>query len=146
MLLIWVHCPTIKYTWGLKHEETTRIRWGSNTYCMRRWLRLHVVQLIMSSYPLPMSMLFPRGIDCNNTPISGFMSLWIKPRSPILLPHTWPPSSCLVQWLFDLCCRWRWNRIHVADLPGTWIFVDHFMMYRCFFYFPETLSLLPSRT
>ena len=55
----------MKYTWGLKHEETARRRRGNNTYCMRRWLRLHVVQPIMSSYSLPMSMLFPRGIDRN---------------------------------------------------------------------------------
>ena len=65
MLFIRVHCLTIRHTWGLKHEETTGIKQGSNTYYMWRWLRLHVAQPIISSYSLPMSMLFPRGINRN---------------------------------------------------------------------------------
>ena len=142
MLFIRVHCPTIKHTWGLEHKETTRIKQDSSTYCMRRWLRLHVAQPIMSSYPLPKSSLFPRGIDHNNTPISGFMSSWIKSKLPTLLPRTWPPFSYLARLLFDLSCRWRWNRVHVVDLPGTLLFVDHFVMYRCFLYSPEMLSVM----
>ena len=66
MLFIRVHCSTMRHTWGLKHEETIGIKQGSNTYCMRCWLRLYVAQPIISLYPLPMSMLFPRGIDRNN--------------------------------------------------------------------------------
>ena len=58
----------MKHTWGLEHEETTQIKQGSSTYYMRRWLRLHVAQLIMSSYPLPKSSLFPRGINRNTLP------------------------------------------------------------------------------
>ena len=136
----------MKHTWGLEHEEITRIKQGSSTYCMRRWLRLHVAQLIMSSYPLPKSSLFPRGINRNNTPISGFMSSWIRSKLPTLLPHTWPPFSYLARLLFDLGCRWRWNRVCVVDLPGTLLFVDYFMMYQCFLYSPGMLLLLPSRT
>ena len=65
-LFIRVHSSTMRHTWGLKHEETTRIKQGNNTFYMRRWLRLHVVQPIILSYPLPMSMLSPGGINCNN--------------------------------------------------------------------------------
>ena len=36
-----------------------------NTYCMKHWLRLHMVQPITSSYPLPLSMLSPGDIDHN---------------------------------------------------------------------------------
>ena len=126
---IWVYCPTMKHTWGLEHKEITRIKQDNNTYCMRHWLRLHVAQLIMSSYSLPKSTLTLRGIDRNNTPVLGFMSPWIKSRLLTLLPHIWPPSSYLVQLLFDLGCQWRWNRVHVVDLPDTWIFVGRFDMY-----------------
>ena len=55
----------MKHTWGLEHEETTRIKQGSSIYYMWRWLRLHVAQLIRLSYPLPKSSLFPRGINRN---------------------------------------------------------------------------------
>ena len=64
-LFIQVHSPTMRHIRGLKHEETTRIKQGNNTFCMRHWLRLHVAQLIILSYSLPMSMLSPGGIDCN---------------------------------------------------------------------------------
>jgi len=58
-----------------------RIIWGNNENQARLWHLLHealtetpMVQPIVSSYSLPMSMLSPGGIDRNNTPISGFMS------------------------------------------------------------------------
>ena len=69
---IQVHCTTMRHTWGVKHEETTSIEQGSHTYFMRRWLRLHEAQPIMSSYPVPMSMLFPRGIDHNKYQLRFF--------------------------------------------------------------------------
>ena len=88
MLFIRVHYTTMRHTWGVKHEETTRIKQGSHTYCMRRWLRLHVVQPIMSSYPLPMSMLFPRGIDCNS--ISGsLISTMLQTSFSLYLYNQW---------------------------------------------------------
>ena len=49
----------------IKHEKTMKRKWGVCSYYMRRWLRLTVVQLFMSSYPQPISSWYPEGINCN---------------------------------------------------------------------------------
>jgi len=40
-------------------------KWGVCSYYMKRWLRLIVAQLFMSSYPQPISSLYSEGIDHN---------------------------------------------------------------------------------
>ena len=52
-------------TWG-NSEEKIRTKSGCSTYYMRHWLRLLQRSWLLSSYPLPMSMLSPGGIDRNN--------------------------------------------------------------------------------
>ena len=61
---------------------------------MRRWLRVHVAQPIMSSYPLPMSMLFPRGIDRNKFRLQTF--LWHPINIAFILSELllWPIFPC----------------------------------------------------
>ena len=51
-------------TWGYKMEKM-RTRLGYNVYPMKRWLRLLQHSRLSSSYPLPMFMLTPGGIDHN---------------------------------------------------------------------------------
>ena len=102
MLLIQVHCPTIRHTWEVRHEETTRIKQGSHTYCMRHWLRLYVAQPIISSYLLPMSMLSPGGINRNTN--DGNTSL-----KQLSMLTKWPlMSSCwyFVKELSNNECCW----------------------------------------
>jgi len=94
-LFIQVHSSTMWYTRGLKHEETTRIKQGNNIFYMRRWLRLHVAQPIISSYPLPMSMLSPGGIDCNT--LRYFHKTLLGPEANKLL-HL---SIALINFLFE---------------------------------------------
>ena len=59
-----------------------RTRRGNNKDQVKLRYLLHealtettIAQPIMLSYPLPISILSPGGIDHNNTPVSGFMSL-----------------------------------------------------------------------
>ena len=49
----------------IKHEGTIKRKWGVCSYYMRYWLRLTVVQPFMSSYPQPISSLYPEDIDHN---------------------------------------------------------------------------------
>jgi len=65
MLYILVRNNTMCSTWGKYHEKTIRIRRGCSIYYIRHWLRLLVVQPIMSSYPWPFSMLSSGGINHN---------------------------------------------------------------------------------
>jgi len=120
MLFIRVHCTTIRHTWEMKHEETTRIKQGSHTYCMRRWLRLHEVQPIMSSYPVPMSMLFPRGIDHNMLPVN-----YAKKSCPLILNltmfvwdhiHESEPQTNHIQVLIQPCQTA--TSLHWSSLPS----------------------------
>ena len=81
-------------TWGYS-EEKMRIRLGCGTYYMRCWLRLLRRSQLLSSYPLPMSMLSPGGIDCNRLPLELNSSIEFKSsfkRSKKFLPlelDTW---------------------------------------------------------
>ena len=53
-----------RHTWGNKMEKV-RTRLGCSAYHMRHWLRLLRRSRSSSSYPWPISMLHPRGIDRN---------------------------------------------------------------------------------
>ena len=82
-------------TWGNKKEKM-RTRLGCHFYHMRRWLILLWCSQSLSSYPLPMSMLTPWGIDRNSNP-----DLWDGCTNPISL--------------------FRWNNIQEIDVNNIMI-------------------------
>ena len=87
-------------TWGYK-EEKMRTRSGYHAYHMRCWLRLLWHSQLSLSYPLPLSMLTPEGIDHNNTPFSGFMSPWNQTKTSS------SPTTCIATiFLFSSIITW----------------------------------------
>ena len=55
----------MKHPWDIIYEEKVRTRSGYHAYHMRRWLRLLRRSRSLSSYPFPLSLLIPWGIDRN---------------------------------------------------------------------------------
>ena len=138
-----------------------RIIWGNNRDQARLWHLLYealtetpTVQLIVLSYPLPMSMQSPEGINCNNTPISGFMSSWIRPKPPTLLPHVWPLSFArayndliLVVDGYEVWFVWWTSLIHWYLTSISWcISVLFSVQKRSCYFFPKYRILFSSRS
>ena len=99
-------------TWGYRMEKM-RIRLGYNAYYMRRWLRLLRRSWLSSSYPLPMSMLTPEGINRNSKEWSNnilyiffrilyWILLWIY-FSFMILMMKMKRHVIVVTWLVTWC-------------------------------------------
>ena len=97
------HEVSMRYnTWG-NIEEKMRTRLDCSIYCMRYWLRLLQHSQSLLSYPLPMSMLFPGGINHNNIPVLEFMSSWISDQN--------------LQFFYHMCSHYLFARAYNDLIP-----------------------------
>ena len=96
-------------TWGNKMEKM-RTRLGYNAYHMRRWLRLLRRSRSSSSYPLPMSMLTPGGIDHNRA--SAKLESYIYRVYMVYAISSCLPHSLLTQYKY----KKKQNKIWIKKL------------------------------
>jgi len=121
MLYILLVLRTMRHTWG-------RIKWGNNEDQARLWHLLYEVltetpmaQPIVSSYPLPMSMLSSGGIDRNRNCILHSYFLWFCTFSTLYSSSSLIISSSSTE---SICCSLKCGSLHHVNrslLNMLWI-------------------------